>query len=128
MKTFVEAAAQGDVYLRLAEGPSAVPVDLMPAGLKECPAINVELVITHSETGHHHVMVLDREAGAEPNVRMYSGGNPLMAWIKVSRPTALVHRRNFDTHEPELVQPGCYVVRRQREFDPLAKLARQVQD
>ena len=62
-------------------------------------------------------MELDR-AESVPSVRMYGGDNPLLAWLEVNRPTALVHKRDFDTHAPVLVQPGIYEVRRQREYTP----------
>jgi len=117
MKTFNKAGAQGDVRL--------VRVDRLPSGVAECAAAEGQFVLAHSETGHHHVMVLDRKE-TKPNVRMYSGDNPLLAWIEVNRPTALLHKRGFDTHAPLLVQPGIYEVRRQREYTPEG--FRQVQD
>lgn len=111
MRTFEKAAAQGDVSFKR--------VEAIPAGLKEVSAMNGRLVITHSETGHDHVMVLDRPAADEPPaVEMFAGDNPLMAWIKVNRPTALTHLRPHDTHAPILFQPGNYEVRRQREYTP----------
>lgn len=116
MRTFDQTAAQGDVYFRR--------VDSIPAGLTEQPPVKGELVITHSETGHNHVMVLDREA--EPAVQMFNGDNPLVSWLKVNRPTALEHRRVAHQHEPILFQPGMYEVRRQVEQRPEGW--RQVQD
>lgn len=108
MRTFKNTAAQGDVcFIRRTE---------LPAGLKEVSPENGRLVITHSETGHDHVMVLDRPA--EPAVHMYAGDNPLVAWLQVNRPTALEHTRPHDTHAPIMFEPGIYEVRRQREYTP----------
>lgn len=110
MKTFSKIAAQGDVLFRQVV---AVPADAVPA-----PSEHSEIIVTHSETGHHHVMVLDRDNG-EPSVEMFSDkNNPLLAWIKVNRPTVLEHRRPHDTHEPIMFGPGVYEVRRQREHSP----------
>jgi hypothetical protein len=117
MHTFQKVAAQGDVAFRR--------VDRLPDGLTEVSAEKGEIIVTHSETGHHHTMVLDGEAN-KPNVRMYSGDNPLLAWLEVSRPSVLGHKRSFDTHEPILFSPGIYEVRRQREYT--AEGYRQVQD
>jgi len=117
MRTFKKTAAQGDVLFCKVEGT--------PAALTEVSPADGCIVVTHSETGHHHLMVLDREE-AEPNVRMWTGDNPLMAWLQVNRPTVLEHKRDFDTHEPILFQPGCYVVHRQREHTPAG--FRQVMD
>ena len=108
MKTFSKSCAQGDVLIRR--------VDSLPVDVKELAASNGEVIVTHSETGHHHVMVLDREA--EPNVRMFQGSDDLLAWLKIDRPTALEHRRDFDTHEPIMFPPGVYEVRRQGEYTP----------
>lgn len=108
MKTFDKICAQGDVLIRA--------VDALPTGLKEAKADDGKLVITHSETGHDHVMVLDDEL--EPSVQMYEGDNPLIAWIKVNRPTPLKHLRSHDTHEPIMFNPGVYQVHRQREYTP----------
>ena len=116
MKTFKSACAQGDVLIR--------KIDELPAGLKPVSQQNGEVIVTHSETGHHHVMVLDR--GPEPNVRMWTGDNPLMAWLEVSRPTSLDHKRPHDTHESIMFDPGVYEIRRQREHTPDGW--RQVQD
>lgn len=117
MKTFEKCAAQGDVLF--------VKVDALPNGLTEQkPNECGEIVITHSETGHDHVMVLDR--APEPAVQMFNGDNPLLSWIKVNRPTSLDHKRDHHTHESILFQPGMYEVRRQQEQRPEGW--KQVQD
>lgn len=110
MKTFTKSAAQGDVCF--------VRRDRLPEGLQHVSAVDGRIVVTHSETGHDHVMELDAEDEA-PAVRMYADReNPLIAWLEVNRPTALEHCREFDTHEPILFNPGVYEVRRQREYTP----------
>lgn len=119
MKTFQNVAAQGDVFF--------IRRNAVPANLKASAPESGRVVVTHSETGHNHSMVLDR-VGNEPNVIMYESGNPLVAWLQVNRPTALEHQRPHDTHETIMFDPGVYEVRRQREFDPYAELARQVAD
>ena len=109
MKTFTNAAAQGDVLFRR--------VDAIPSNVSEqMPNGKGEVVVTHSETGHNHVMVLDRSPG--PAVQMFNGDNPLISWLKVNRPTALEHQRQHHTHEPILFQPGMYEIRRQQEQRP----------
>ena len=113
MKTFTNCAAQGDVLFKR--------VSALPEGLTEqSPNERNELVVTHSETGHDHVMVLDRPAdeATEPAVQMFDGDNPLMSWLKVNRPTALDHKRTNHTHESIEFQPGIYEVRRQQEQTP----------
>lgn len=111
MKTFTTTAAQGDVHFTRRER--------LPDGITALPDINGRIVVTHSETGHDHVMLLDRTASdAEPAVIMYGTDNPLVSWLQVNRPTALEHLRPHDTHEAILFAPGIYEVRRQREYQP----------
>lgn len=119
MKTFENTCAQGDVFF--------VRRDSLPSDVAEQYAENGRIVITHSETGHDHVMVLDREKDT-PNVQIFTGDDPLTAWIKVNRPTALNHLRPHDTHESIMFSPGIYEIRRQQEYDPYAELARKVAD
>lgn len=117
MREFTETAAQGDVYFRRV--PS-IPADVT----EEAANTKGEIIVTHSETGHNHVMVLDRNP--VPAVQMFSGKSPLISWLKVNRPTALEHQRQHHTHESILFQPGMYEVRRQVEQTPEGW--RQVQD
>lgn len=109
MKTFQTVCAQGDVLIRR--------VSELPDGVRAVPNQSGRVIVTHSETGHDHVMVLDR-AMAAPSVEMFEGDNPLVAWLQVHRPTALEHLRPHDTHEPIMFEPGVYEVRRQREYTP----------
>ena len=111
MLKFTKIAAQGELTItKLSRTPNNI-------GTEEKP-INGRLIVGHSETGHHHVMVLDREADG-PSVEMFnSTDNPLVSWLRVNRPTALEHRRPHDTHEPIMFGPGVYEVRRQREHTP----------
>ncbi len=111
MKKFKNVCAQGDVmFRRVAEVPSSARAITPDDG---------RIVVTHSETGHDHVMVLDKRKSRTPAVEMFqSADNPLLAWLKVNRPTALEHLRPHDTHEPIMFGVGVYEVRRQREHTP----------
>jgi hypothetical protein len=39
-------------------------------------------------------------------------------FLVVHKPTALVHLKDYDTHEPVMHDPGIYRIRRQREHTP----------
>lgn len=111
MKKFESICAQGDVLIRR--------IDTIPAGAKAMAPVDGRIVIAHSETGHDHTIALDRPTKRhKPNVEMFSGDNPLVAWIKVNRPSVLEHKRTFDTHESIEFSPGIYEIRRQREYSP----------
>lgn len=112
MRTFKNCCAQGDVYFRR--------VDAMPAGVVEVAPENGVLIVTHSETGHNHVMEATK-------ARMYSLPDSIMdCFLVVNDPVALEHLRSHDTHEPILFDKGTYHVRRQREYVPEG--FRRVQD
>lgn len=113
MITFKKIVAQGDVFFKKTEK------NIPETAVKEVVE-GSELIVTHSETGHHHVMVLDREVEEkEPAVEMFNAkDNPLLSWLKVNRPTILEHKRPFDTHDAIMFTPGVYEVRRGREYSP----------
>ena len=113
MRTFKNICAQGDViFLRR----DSIPEDLTTEDKhKWSKGYDDTIIITHSETGHHHTMTIDREDGV-PSVEMFTGDNPLISWLQVNRPTVLEHQRDFDTHEPIEFEKGIYEIRRQREY------------
>jgi hypothetical protein len=104
MRTFNNICAQGDIYI--------CRVDALPKNAQRVNPDGDKVIVTHSETGHHHVM----DAAA---VTMYQLPDSIMdCLLVVERPTALEHLRAHDTHEPILFEPGTYHVRRQREYTP----------
>ena len=104
MRTFKDYCAQGDIYIKR--------LDSLPANAVLVPSENGRVIVTHSETGHHHVM----EAKA---VTMYRLPDSIMdCLLVVNQPTALEHLRQHDTHEPIMFDKGIYHVRRQQEYTP----------
>lgn len=101
VKTFKNQAAQGDVFFR--------KVTKLPEG---CVLQEGNLIVTHSETGHHHSF------DPTPNVFIYSTKDTLTAYLKVTKPAVLKHRRDFDTHAPILFKAGIYEISRQEEWTP----------
>lgn len=104
MKTFTKMAAQGDVVItRVAD---------IPAGVIPVPPDDGQVIVAHSETGHHHVMDAS-------TVTMYRLPEELYeCFLVVTAPTPLRHLRSFHTHEDLLHEPGIYRVRRQQEYVP----------
>ena len=117
MKTFFKTAAQGEISIR--------KIDALPAGITPLKPENGHYVMGHSETGHHHVMTLDRKQVFE-KADAPAGMRVLYAILDV--PADLVHMRGHDTHETIRHEAGIYEFRLGREFDPYAELARQVAD
>ncbi len=102
------AIPQGDCYL--------VPIKAIPdaARAKPVAAENGRLIITHSETGHHHV-VMER-----PDVRQFAGMDVFRGFLEVGgdEPVELVHLRDHHTHAPQIVEPGAWLIQRQAAYTP----------
>lgn len=101
-------AAQGDVMLR------RLPDDACREGTPVTPEGGY-VIITHSETGHHHVMDADAVTLLERPQDKAPEGMEILRAI-VSSPTPLVHLRSHDTHAPIMFETGVYEVRHQREY------------
>lgn len=116
MKTFTKMAAQGDfIILRIND---------IPTNVEKVEPENGVYVVAHSETGHNHVMEMERVEAFKPagvkEVDLYQ------LFLNVEAPTEINHLRSFDTHETLLVPPGKYEIRRQREW--VAEGFRRAQD
>lgn len=103
-----QPVAQGDMLIR--------KIDRLPKNVSRQKSENGNLILTHSETGHHHVV---RE---QANVEFYANdNNPMVAYLVVNNPKEEVkveHLRSFDTHAPYILKNGVYEIRRQMESFP----------
>jgi hypothetical protein len=105
MKTVTNKPAfQGDLMIRR--------IDAVPTSAKVSAPEKGVHILAHSETGHHHI-VASRAADM-----FIDEMNKFIGYLNVSDDTILKHLRDFDTHEPLLIPPGVYEVRRQREYTP----------
>lgn len=117
MNTFKKIAAQGEI--------TVTRIDQMPEGLVPMKAEHGLFIIGHSETGHHHVLTMERtQVFRDPSAP--AGMNVLYAIL--DEPKELTHQRDFDTHQPIALQPGIYEFTSGREFDHYAALARSQAD
>lgn len=104
MKRFERQAAQGDLLIIRRESVK----------INDAAPVHSQIV-AHSETGHHHVVVIDPPGRLE----FSPGEDPLTSFLRViGIPARLEHRRPFDTHETIELLPGDYELRRQREWAP----------
>lgn len=107
-KSVTKPMAQGEIlFLR---------VDALPKGLEEAAPVNGQLIVGHSETGHCHVIELDKSKSAQ---LLIDKTNALIAYLKVNDvPAELKHLRSYDTHESISFAPGIYRVRYRAEDTP----------
>jgi len=115
MKTF----AQGEIYARkITEAPEG----LAPFTEKTDQGA---WIISHSETGHHHVIdaagvtVMERTEDVPAGLRIL--------YAIVEAPTQL-RQDAANAHEAHDLAPGIYEMRIAREYDPFTEQARRVAD
>jgi hypothetical protein len=100
-----KAIPQGDCYL--------IPIKAVPAGMTRVAAEDGMLIITHSETGHHHV-VMERE-----DVRQFAAMDVFQGFLEVgNEPADLVHLREHYTHATQVISPGAWLIQRQAAYTP----------
>ena len=107
MKTFYKIAAQGELrFVRLPDDYK------MPANAEKISPENGLVIVGHSETGHHHVMLAERTT-------LYKLPDSILdCLLIVEKSDELKHLREFDTHESISFVPGKYLVRTAREHTP----------
>ncbi len=100
MKRIKKAAFQGDMML--------MKVNKLPRGVTP----EATVILAHSETGHHHVL------DAAPGTFEVFRADPTTMYVSLTEPGKIIHKRDFDTHEPIELDKGIWKVRRQREWAP----------
>lgn len=73
------------------------------------------LIVGHSETGHHHVIEIERSPNAQ---LLINEANALIGRLVLGEDAEVKHLRSFDTHEPAKLPAGNYQVRWRREYTP----------
>lgn len=111
--------AQGEIYAR--------KVDTMPEGVVAFNERNPsgEWIISHSESGHHHLLGADGVDVMERTENVPNGMRILYAIVK--EPTRL-YQDAAVPHDAHEVDPGIYEFRIAREYDPIMEQARRVAD
>lgn len=106
--------AQGDVRVWL-KGYEPEELRSNDANLREVEAVDGQLIVTHSETGHHHAVKI-RDNGAK---LLIDTTNEFIKQLHVGEGDALEHFRHDDTHHTYVFQDGgIYVCRTDTEYTP----------
>ena len=109
--------AQGEITI--------IKIDAIPKGVatKSAERTARGWIISHSESGHHHVLtggdVMERTEGVAAGMQVL--------YALLAEPAALVQDAATPHGGYDLV-PGTYEFRISREFDPFAEQARRVAD
>jgi len=105
--------AQGEVLIWMKKyAPKAVLEGL--AALKNMTEMKLEkgqLILGHSETGHHHVLECVRPDVhiSKAATALIDAANDSFVELKLSEPCKIVHLREFDTHGGFVLPAGEYI-------------------
>lgn len=62
------------------------------------------IIVGHSESGHHHALTIEREAGVEIKMYELDGRTYLDLPVKGN----LVHQKEIEKHDTQVFLPGTY--------------------
>lgn len=102
-----------------------VKIDALPENMQTAPVERVAkgYVISHSESGHHHVLtggeVMERTDNVPAGMRMF--------YAILKEPQSFIQDA-ANPHGGFDLPAGIYEFRNSREFDPFAEQARRVAD
>lgn len=105
-------------------------INELPSGLTEFSGefLNQKaFIISHSETGNHHVIDCDGVAVMERLLPAEFGEGMKLLYAIVEKPTEMYVNAERH-HEPQALAPGIYELTVSTEVDPFTKQARLVAD
>jgi hypothetical protein len=102
-----------------------VKIDALPAGMetKKVDRIAKGFVISHSESGHHHVLT-----GGDVMERINNVPAGMQIFFAILDEPQSFFQDAANPHGGYDLDPGIYEFRVSREFDPFAEQARRVAD
>ena len=104
--------AQGEVLIWMKKYAPKRVLDLLgKAKFKELKLENDQMILGHSETGHHHVLEpVDKTVHiSEAAQALVDSTNDMIVDLKIANDCQLVHMRGNDTHKGFILPAGEYV-------------------
>lgn len=95
------------------------PVDSLPEGKTSKTS---EIIVAHSETGHHHVVVSEAVFETMGNVDRHD------LYLRLFEPAKLVHKKTTNKHKTLSVPAGIWKILHKTEYNPFAGLIQRVKD
>lgn len=103
--------AQGEVLIWMKKYAPKEIIAKIGNGFEEMKLENGQMILGHSESGHHHV--LEPVAKAVPISKaaqaLIDSATDMWVELKLLEPCALIHQRGYDTHEGFILPPGEYI-------------------
>lgn len=103
--------AQGEVLIWMKKyAPESVKNSLSGLKLSEMKLENDQLILGHSETGHHHVLEAVRPVHISKAAQaLIDQTNDTFVELKLHEDCKLIHQRGHDTHKGFIFPPGEYI-------------------
>lgn len=102
------------------------PVKEVPKEAK-LVAEGANVIIGHSESGHHHVLTIQKEAQEEGvTIRMYEHDGK--TYLDLPARGTLTHQKTTEKHETQIFQPGIYIREIRQSYSYAERVMRRVQD
>lgn len=108
------AIRHGEVFLQ--------PVDKVPTKNVETTK-HKKFIVGHSETGHHHNLVSEREFTVTEDAI-----EKAFLYITLTQPGKLVHDKTVNRHNDLVVPAGTYKVIGKTEYNPFTQAMEKVWD
>lgn len=121
--------AQGEVLIWMKKyAPRAILEGMAKLkNMEEMKLENGQLILGHSETGHHHVLEpINKKAKISKAAQaMIDAANDTFIELKLFEPCEVVHLRSFDTHGGAVLPPGEYIrgIREEQTVDGWKRVA-----
>lgn len=106
-----QPASQGEVLIWMKKyAPQSVLDGLARLTLSEMALEHGEMILGHSETGHHHVMEPVASVPiSQAATAMIDRARDTLVELRLAEACRLVHRRDFDTHVTLEFPAGEYI-------------------
>ncbi len=104
--------AQGEVNIWMKKyAPKAVLAGIAKLKLSEMKLENGQLILGHSETGHHHVLepVAKDVPISKAALALIDAANNTFVELRLFEQCQIVHLRGHDTHKGFILPPGEYI-------------------
>lgn len=105
--------AQGEVLIWMKKYAPKDVLDKVAAlkNMVDMKLENGQLILGHSETGHHHVLVAERpnQEISRAAQALIDAANDTFIELKLQEPCKLLHLRNNDTHGGFVLPAGDYI-------------------
>lgn len=112
--------AQGEVLIWMKKYAPEEVLAKIGDGFEELKLEHGQMIIGHSETGHHHVLEpVDKSVPISRAAKaLIDSATDMWMDLKLLEPCKLIHQRGFDTHKGLILPAGDYIRRIREEQTP----------